>query len=118
MKQLSDAMQKRVRQSYENQAFLRHLGIQLDEIEYGQVTMHCGVREELTQQRGFIHGGVLSTIADVSCGYVALSTMGETSEVLTVEFKMNILRASSSSQIFAHAHQSGENPCGGGVYHH
>ncbi len=75
----------------------------MDEIAYGQVAMSCQVREELTQQQGLIHGGVLSTIADVSRGYAALTTMDETSEVLTVEFKMNILRASSSSQIFAHA---------------
>lgn len=101
--QLAETIKDKVQKSYESQAFLRYVGIKMESIEYGKIRMSCENRDELTQQQGFIHGGVLTTLADVSCGYAALTTMPEDAEVLTVEFKINIMRASTTKKIIADA---------------
>ena len=52
-------------------------------------------------QQGFLHGGVVTSLADVSCGYAALTTMPDNAEVLTVEFKINLVRAANTSKLIA-----------------
>ena len=53
---------------------MRTLGATLESVESGTVTITCGFDERLTQQQGLLHGGVLATLADVACGYAALSS--------------------------------------------
>lgn len=92
---------ERVRRSFQKQKFLSHLGAELEQAEKGKVVIACRRREELTQQQGLLHGGVVTTIADVTCGYTALTVMPEDREVLTVEFKINLLRPVLSERIRA-----------------
>lgn len=84
--------EERVRNSFQRQNFLTLLGAELETVEPGRVVISCCRREDLTQQQGLLHGGVVTTIADVTCGYTALTMMPEDQEVLTVEFKINLLR--------------------------
>lgn len=84
--------EERVRNSFQRQNFLTLLGAELETAEPGRVVISCRRREDLTQQQGLLHGGVVTTIADVTCGYTALTMMPEDQEVLTVEFKINLLR--------------------------
>lgn len=70
---------------------MQHLGATLTEIESGIVTVRLASRAELSQQHGYIHAGAVSAIADTAGGYAALTLMDENSEVLTVEFKVNLL---------------------------
>lgn len=67
----------------------------------GKVVISCRRRPELGQQQGLLHGGVVATIADVTCGYTALTTMPEGYEVLTSEFKLNLLRPVLAEEIVA-----------------
>jgi uncharacterized protein (TIGR00369 family) len=60
-------------------------------------------RPELGQQHGFLHAGVITTIADVAAGYAAYSTMPAASEVLSVEFKVNLLRPGVGERFVARA---------------
>jgi hypothetical protein len=60
-------------------------------------------RTELTQQNGYLHAGVVTTIADSACGYAAYSLMPAGSEVLSVEFKVNLLRPAKGDRFLAHA---------------
>ena len=48
-------------------------------------------RSDLTQQHGFLHAGVVTTVVDSACGYAALSLMEAGAAVLSVEFKVNLL---------------------------
>ena len=57
----------------------------------GKVTLQMPFRSDLTQQHGFLHAGVVTTVLDSACGYAAFTLMPETAEVLTVEFKSNFL---------------------------
>jgi len=80
-----------VRDSLGRQAFMRLLGATAAVVEPGHVVIEVPYREDLCQQNGFLHAGVLTSVADSACGYAALSRMPEGSDVLSVEFKVNLL---------------------------
>ena len=82
---------ERVRLSFERQAAMHTLGIQLAEVQPGRVVLEMAHRPELTQQHGFLHAGVVSTALDSACGYAAFSLMPADAAVLTIEFKVNLL---------------------------
>lgn len=94
---------KKIENSLEKQKFSALLGIQLEKVEPGFVSLSCKKRDDLTQQVGFIHAGVTTTLADSACGYAALTTMDEGDEVLSVEFKVNMLRPAVGEEIRADA---------------
>jgi uncharacterized protein (TIGR00369 family) len=81
----------RVRDSFTRQAAMRLIGAQLAEIAPGRCSIELPVRADLTQQHGFVHGGIVSMIADSAGGYAAFSLMPAGASVLTVEFKINLL---------------------------
>ena len=92
---------ERIRQSFERQGFMRTLGATLESVEPGTVTITCGFEERLTQQHGLLHGGLLATLADVACGYAALSVMPADREVLTVEFTIHFLKPAKTERVIA-----------------
>ena len=93
----------RVRDSAEKQGFLNLIGARLTRVAPGDVEFRLPYRDDLTQQQGFVHGGAITTIADVACGYAAYTLMPEGSEVLSVEFKVNLLRPAVGSEFIARA---------------
>jgi uncharacterized protein (TIGR00369 family) len=83
--------ESRVRASFARQRFMATLGASLERVAPGEVTIVFAHRDELTQQHGFLHAGVMTSIADSACGYAALSLMEAGAGVLSVEFKVNML---------------------------
>ena len=79
------------------------IGASLDTVEPGVVEISIPFREDLTQQDGFIHAGIVTTILDSACGYAAYTLMPAASSVLSVEFKVNLLSPAKGSVISAHA---------------
>ena len=65
----------RVRESFGRQKAMALIGASLASIRAGEVEIALPYREDLTQQKGFIHGGILGMIADTACGYAAFSLM-------------------------------------------
>ena len=82
---------QRVQDSFQRQAFMNFIGASLAVIEPGYCEIHVPYRDELTQQHGFFHGGVIATVADNSAGYASFSLMDADDSVLTVEFKLNLI---------------------------
>ena len=80
-----------VRASLARQSFLTVLGAEPVEISPGRVVLELPFRDDLCQQNGFLHAGVIASIADSACGYAALTLMAPGSDVLSVEFKVNLL---------------------------
>ena len=66
------------------------IGADLERVAPGAVDVVLPFREDLTQQRGYVHAGIITTIADSACGYAAYTLMPAGSEVLSVEFKLNL----------------------------
>lgn len=82
----------KVEESFTCQKFMDHIGAKLIDVQPGFCEMHIPFNENLTQQNGFFHAGVISTVADNVAGYASLSLMKEHSMVLSVEFKLNLMR--------------------------
>ncbi len=80
-----------VRASLSRQSFMTVLGAEPVEISPGRVVLEMPFRQDLCQQNGFLHAGVVTSIADSACGYAALTLMPPGSDVLSVEFKVNLL---------------------------
>lgn len=81
----------KVRESFEKQEVMKLLGAELTRVEAGLVEIKLPYRKKLTQQNGFLHAGITTTIADSACGYAAFSLMPKNTGVLSVEFKVNLL---------------------------
>jgi uncharacterized protein (TIGR00369 family) len=87
----SPEVQARVRDSFGRQGLMRHLGASLAHIAPGRVHIVLAARPEVTQQHGYFHAGATSAIADSAGGYAAFTVFPEGTDVLTVEYKINLL---------------------------
>ena len=83
--------ERRVRASFARQAAMRTLGATLERVAPGEVDLVLPFRDDLTQQHGFLHAGVVTAVVDSACGYAALSLMERGAAVLSVEFKVQLL---------------------------
>ncbi|HJU54469.1 MAG TPA: PaaI family thioesterase [Pyrinomonadaceae bacterium] len=102
--QIQDAdFERRVRENFSRQHVMSLIGASLRRVEPGTVEIVLPYRRDLTQQDGFIHAGILTTIADSACGYAAYTLMPAGSEVLSVEFKVNLLRPAAGEVFVAEA---------------
>jgi uncharacterized protein (TIGR00369 family) len=90
-----------VENSFAKQALMKLIGAQLTRVEPGLIEIGLPFRPDLTQQNGYLHAGIVTTIADSACGYAAYTLMPAGSEVLSVEFKVNLLRPAKGSGFVA-----------------
>jgi uncharacterized protein (TIGR00369 family) len=98
---LDPAFDSRVRASFERQVFMKTLGARLASVSPGEVVVELPFRDDLTQQHGSLHAGVLASIADTACGYAALTLMPAGAAVLSVEFKINLLAPARGQSFLA-----------------
>jgi uncharacterized protein (TIGR00369 family) len=102
-KPLNTGFEREVRDSFERQSIMSLLGARISKIQPGIVEISLPFRTDLTQQHGYLHAGVLATIADSACGYAAYTLMPPASEVLSIEFKINLLRPASGTSFVTRA---------------
>ena len=103
LKPTNPAYADEVRQSFAKQTIMTLIGGELTRVEPGVVEITLPYRADLTQQDGYVHAGIVTTIADSACGYAAYSLMPPESEVLAVEFKVNLLRPAKGEMFVARA---------------
>jgi uncharacterized protein (TIGR00369 family) len=92
-----------VRESFARQTFMTTLGATLERVSPGAVDVAVPFSEALCQQNGFLHAGVLASVADSACGYSALTLAEAGRDVLAVEFKINLLRPARGARFVARA---------------
>ncbi|MGH9901860.1 MAG: PaaI family thioesterase [Pyrinomonadaceae bacterium] len=116
----TQSFEARVRESFARQRLMRMIGATLRSVTPGAVEIELPFRDDLTQQHGFLHAGVVASIADSACGYAALSLMPEDADVLTVEYKINLLSPARGERVIARARvtRPGRNltVCAGDVF--
>lgn len=95
---------RRVRDSFERQGLMKHLGARMVTLQPGQVEIRVAYRSELTQQHNYFHAGVSGSIGDTACGYAAYTLMPADSSVLTVEYKINLIAPADGEELIARAH--------------
>ena len=87
----------RIRESFTRQKAMALIGASLGTVVPGAVEIALPFRDDLTQQKGYLHGGIIGMIADSAAGYAAYSLMPADCSLVTVEYKMNILAPATSS---------------------
>ena len=89
----------KVRSSFANQTAMQTLGAVMGRVEPGQVEIEMPFQAGLTQQHGFIHGGIVTSILDSACWYAAFSLSAPDSAVLTVEYKVNFMAPAKGERL-------------------
>lgn len=95
--------ESKVRESFAKQTFMTTLGARIGDVLPGVVTLELDRRDNLSQQHGFIHAGVVASILDSACGYAALSLFPPKTTVLSTEFKVNLLAPAKANRLVARA---------------
>ncbi len=112
--------ERRVRESFARQRAMETLGMRLVRVAPGEVEIALDFRPGLTQQHGYVHAGVVAAAADTACGYAALTLTDAGSEVLSIEFKLNLLSPAAGESFVARARvvRAGRNitVCAGDVF--
>ncbi len=93
--------ERRTRESFAKQGAMAHLGAVLERVQPGRVEISLPYRDELSQQHGFFHAGIVATVADSAGGYAAYTLFPADAGVLTVEFKVNLMAPADGERVVA-----------------
>lgn len=94
-------IEARVRASFAQQTIMATIGAEVLSVRPGEVEIVLPFSDRLLQQHGFVHAGVVATIADSACGYAGLTMMPGDAAVLTTEFKINLLSPAKGDRLRA-----------------
>jgi uncharacterized protein (TIGR00369 family) len=89
----------RINSSFVRQGMMQHLGVRIVRVEKGEVEFALPMSDKVTQQQGAFHGGAMGALADICCGYAALTVAPEGMEVTTVEYKINFVSAAVGDEV-------------------
>jgi uncharacterized protein (TIGR00369 family) len=93
----------RVRDSFNRQPAMHLIGATLTTVKPGLCEVEMPRKPEVTQQHGFVQGGIIGMIADSAAGYAAYSLFPADATVLTVEYKMNLMAPADGDLMLARA---------------
>ncbi|MEM9277567.1 MAG: PaaI family thioesterase [Pseudomonadota bacterium] len=82
---------QKVHDSFAKQGAMHLVGGRIVSVEPGHVVLEMPMNEKVTQQHGFVHAGIITTMLDSAAGYSAFSLMPADAQVLTIEFKTNLM---------------------------
>lgn len=99
MRDTPDDALRRARAVWDATPFMRHLGATLDDASAGRAQSSVRLTPELLQQNGYAHAGVIATLADHTAGAAALTTYADDRSVLSIEFKVNLLRPAEGASL-------------------
>ena len=95
------AFESRIRASFVRQKVMGLIGATLTRVEPGRVEIELPFRDDLTQQHGFFHAGIVGTIADSAGGYAGYTLMPAGTSVLSVEYKINMMAPADGERLVA-----------------
>ncbi len=94
-------LQQRIANSFGAQGLMATLGATLVSVSEGEVHIALPYSSRLAQQRGYVHAGAISSIVDSACGYAALTKAPADCDVVTAEFKINLMRPAIGEHFLA-----------------
>ena len=83
--------------------FLKHTGAELKDFSKGKAEVELHVEPYHLQHKGFVHGGVISTLMDNTGWYAAVSTLEDNYTAVTMEIKINYLKPALGKYLLASA---------------
>lgn len=90
-----------MRASFARQRFMATIGAELVHVAAGEVDIELAIVESLGQQNGFVHAGIVAGATDSACGYAAATLLDPGVDVLTAEFKINLLAPAQGDRLVA-----------------
>jgi uncharacterized protein (TIGR00369 family) len=90
--------------TFDRQPAMHMLGISIARLEAGEVDLAMPYSQAWTQQNGFVHAGIITAGLDNACGIAALTLMPVNCDILTVEFKTNLLAPARGERFVFRAH--------------
>jgi uncharacterized protein (TIGR00369 family) len=94
-------VQERIADSFNAQGMMATIGARLAFVSDGEVHIALPFSMQLSQQRGYVHAGAITSILDTACGYAALTKAPADCDVVTAEFKINLLRPAIGERFLA-----------------
>lgn len=96
-----NTLHDRIAASFQAQGLMSTLGAELALVSEGGVHIALPFSARLSQQHGYLHAGAITSILDSACGYAALTKAPPGCEVVTAEFKINLLRPALGDRFLA-----------------
>ena len=84
---------EKVQRAFAQQGMMQAMNARLVALSPGRCSIELPFAPAVTQQQAFFHGGAIGAIADTACGFAAFTLMPEEAEILTVEYKINLVKA-------------------------
>jgi uncharacterized protein (TIGR00369 family) len=94
-------IQERITASFKSQGLMATLGAQLVSVADGEVQIELPFSEKLSQQHGYVHAGAITSVVDSACGYAALTRAPVECEIVSAEFKINLMRPAIGERFLA-----------------
>ncbi|GAA4384372.1 PaaI family thioesterase [Hymenobacter koreensis] len=91
----------RIRRKLQRQHFMHLIGADLTTIESGRVQAELPLLQQHQQQRGFAHGGLVATMADLVAGFAGVTLIPEDHGLVTVELKVSYLHPGLGDKLIA-----------------
>ena len=101
--ELDPAGVARARAAFASVPYAKLLGLELGEISRGAVSIHLEVRDELRQNQGVVHGGVVASLIDTAAAFAVLTQLETNERVTTTDLTIHYLRPASSGRLTARA---------------
>jgi len=98
---VSSVDEARIRESFARQRHMATLGATIAHIGPGAVDLAMLYDERFCQQNGFLHAGAVASLADSANGYAAYTLAPPETDVLAVEFKINLLEPAQGTGFVA-----------------
>ncbi len=92
-----------VKRIFTSAPFIADLGLELSALDQGKCTTTLPLQQRHLQQDGYVHAGVHAAMADHTAGGAAATLLPKGRIVLTIEFKINLLRAAKGERLICHA---------------
>lgn len=100
---LTGAERERIHEALGRVPFARLLGLELGAIERGAATLHLAVRDELKQNRGVVHGGVIASLIDTAAAFAAITLLESEESTTTIDLTIHYLRPLTTGRATARA---------------
>ncbi len=83
--------------------FIKDLGLKLVDVAPGECTTTLALTERHEQQDGYVHAGVLTTVADHTAGTAGASLIAARQYVLSTDINVCLMRAARGSRLHCRA---------------
>jgi uncharacterized protein (TIGR00369 family) len=100
---LSPEEERRIREAFERVPFAHFLKLELGEMKRGAATLHLELRDELKQNNGVVHGGVIASLVDTAAAFAIITSLEPEQTTTTVDLTIHYLRPLIRGRVTAKA---------------